>query len=39
MLMRLEGCGFRGGTESGGSGTLHGQARCGEVDDKRNIEV
>ena len=39
MLMRHEGCGCCAGTESGGSGTLNGQAGCGELDDKRNIEV
>ena len=39
MLMRHECCGFRAGSESGGSGTLNGQAGCGELDDQRNIEV
>ena len=39
MLMRLEGCGFCAGSESSGSGNLNGQAGCGEVGDKRNLEV
>jgi len=39
MLMRHECCGFRAGTERGGSGTLTGQAGCGEVDDQLRVAV
>ena len=39
MLLELEGCGPRAGTESGGSGNVNRQTGCGEVDDQLSIEV
>jgi len=39
MLMRHECCGLSAGSESYGSGNLHRQTECSELDDQVNVAV